>query len=133
MSPVMEMLMAASQHTLSPDELQNSDFVDYLCKLRKSIFECLSIIVQGLTIERQAELLTPYLAPMVAFVKMTWHDSDSLTREQKRLSIFLLGDLGAALTAQMRPVLLSKDMQLIITTALADNNNTIRSAAQWVQ
>jgi len=126
---VMTLLQQASSTTVN---MEDDELVDYLNELREGIFEAYTGILQGLRTDSQVEQALGYSQHLVNFVAHVFNDP-SRTDSVTRAAVGVLGDLGHAFKASVKPLLQQQFVRDMIRECLASDLDSTRDVAKWVE
>eukprot|EP01088_Endostelium_zonatum_P017208 TRINITY_DN4965_c0_g2_i2.p1 TRINITY_DN4965_c0_g2~~TRINITY_DN4965_c0_g2_i2.p1 ORF type:complete len:856 (+),score=207.44 TRINITY_DN4965_c0_g2_i2:218-2785(+) len=127
---VMDMLVQASGYEIKdPTDL---DLVENINQLRENIFETYTSIIQALVAENKAEMVSPYVEPILVFVDRIWNDG---TRNETvtRGAVGILGDLASALGPRIKGFLVNPQVGNIIQDCCASQDQQTKEIALWAR
>jgi len=127
---VMDMLVQASGFEIK--DPTDVDVVENINQLRENIFEAYSSIIQALVAENKAQLVLPYVEPIMVFVDRIWNDG---TRNETvtRGAVAILGDLASALGQKIQVFLSNPQVSNIVNDCCESGDPQTKEIAIWAR
>eukprot|EP01006_Ploeotia_vitrea_P053413 TRINITY_DN67786_c6_g2_i2.p1 TRINITY_DN67786_c6_g2~~TRINITY_DN67786_c6_g2_i2.p1 ORF type:complete len:864 (-),score=149.23 TRINITY_DN67786_c6_g2_i2:103-2694(-) len=133
LSVVMTVMEQASKVTLSEEDAQDEDMIEYLNTLRENICEAYTGIMQGFAQTERKDAFLPYVPQVLEFVQTLSRDQN-LNASAFRAVVGVIGDLANVFGAKIAPALQNECIQSIVMKAVQtteDENDAIHQAGEW--